>query len=337
MSRTARPSEDASSPNDTLKDILSSNNTSDNVKGAALPAPDDVINGNGTLGIVPSDSEACYKRKHLRETAGSTECKPLDGVSDDCVLVYDGTLEGFLTCIFRCFESKVYPSEISPQNEAQPSLLSETVNVETSKELAFRVRDGIASKLGKDEFNRILLGFLSDDPQRGIKLLRYIRIAMHEGRYAFCNHANPYVADYERLWTQVSNERHHMLQFARFAELENGVFICKIAPNANVVPAMMGHFTNRFNTESFIIFDEVHDIAGVYSNGDWCMVETDSLNLPQESEDEKRYSAMWRTFYNTICNEQRLNPKLRSGWMPKRFWGNITEMIDEIPDDLRRK
>ena len=240
--------------------------------------------------------------------------------------VYDGSLEGFLTAVFRAFELKVTPFAITTRERLQPSLFGEDVTVDTSLELAARVQAGIEAKLGKQEFRFIIMSFLSDDPGREMTILRYLQLAMRRGKYTYCDHANPIVAAHEALWGYVSQEAHHMVQFARFAEMEGGVYFARINPNANVVPLIMEHFAQRFNVMPFVIYDEGHGIAGVSRDGEWRLVGTDSLSLPEQSEDEKRYRAMWIGFYNAICNEERRNHALRSSWMPKRFWENICEV-----------
>lgn len=245
---------------------------------------------------------------------------------DNPTLLYDGTIEGYYTAVFTSFEHKLEPFDICTEDSPRLSLFSETVAIETSPELARRVDTGLARKLGADEAQRVRLAFLSDEPGHEIELFRYIRLAMRKGRYAFCDHADPIVDAYEHLWRQVSNERHRMLQFVRFAEMEGGVYFAQINPNANVVPVMMEHFARRFNTQPFIIYDEVHKIAGVSGNGDWTLVQTDEITIPAKTGREEAYSRMWRSFYDTICNQERLNPALRRNFMPKRLWKNITEV-----------
>lgn len=262
------------------------------------------------------------------------ECQPYTQASKrqtNNTYVYDGSLEGYLTCVFTAFERKETPVSIVSQDFGQMSFFSEDEFIDTSIPKAARVLKGLQQKLGRDEAERIKLAFLSDDPQRGIKLLKYIQIAMRKGRYAFCDHTNTIVAEYEKLWRRVSNERHSMLQFARFRELEGGIYFSKINPNANVVPVMMEHFARRFNTQPFMIYDEVHHIAGISQNGEWQLVAVDNLDLPATTNGEESYRAMWRTFYDTICNRERLNPNLRRQWMPKRLWSNICEVTDELP------
>jgi hypothetical protein len=79
--------------------------------------------------------------------------------------------------------------------------------------------------------------------------------------------ANPAVADLLRLVKHAGNESERMRQFVRFSHLENGVWFARVNPNANVVPLIMGYFAARLNDQPFIIYDEVHNLAGVYEGG----------------------------------------------------------------------
>lgn len=241
------------------------------------------------------------------------------------VMCYDGTLEGFLSCIFRCFVEHVEPESIEAETELQERLFCETWTIETNQEHAERVRKGIAVHLTSEEYERVRCAWLSDNPERGVIILRYLALAFNYGRHVFTDLTNPKVAAFEYLWKAVSNERHRFLEFSRFTKLEGGIYFSRINPNANVVPLIMGHFSARFNTHPFIIYDEVHHLAGVYDMKTWCLVPTDELNLPPAAEGDEIWNDMWRDFYNTICNYERFNPALRTQLLPQRLWRNLTE------------
>lgn len=138
--------------------------------------------------------------------------------------------------------------------------------------------------------------------------------------------AHPAVGPLVRLARAVGNERHRMMQFLRFEHLEGDVWFARCNPNANVVPLLMDWFSERFNTQAFIIYDETHNIAGVYSGADWQLVKTDRITLPARAADEQTMQRAWKRFYHTIAVESRYNPELRRQFMPKRLWKNITEM-----------
>lgn len=45
----------------------------------------------------------------------------------------------------------------------------------------------------------------------------------------------------------------------------------------------------------------------------------------------------WKRFYDAVSIKDRYNPELQRSFMPKRLWGNITEMQERIPDNSLRR
>jgi probable DNA metabolism protein len=258
----------------------------------------------------------------------------INPVMDEVQLVYlyDGSLEGLFTSIFEAFRRKQEPVNIVQDGLIQQSLLHSYIPIETQQDLAERVRDGILNKLGNDSYTRIKRVFLSADPIKGGALLRYLMITMRKGSRSCFYLANPAVVAFEELHKQVANEAHHFLQFVRFAQLNNGVYYSRIEPQASVVPLIMDHFASRFNVQPFIIYDKVHDMAGVFDTERWWLVDANDIQLPTKSHAEDEFQSLWQTFYDTIAIEERKNPTCQRNFMPKRFWGN---MCEHIPAQLR--
>lgn len=239
---------------------------------------------------------------------------------------YDATLEGFFSAVFSAYARHEYPQHICATGAVQPALGQEIFDVPTSSSQAERVRIGLTKKGGYELFRKVKYAFLSSDPQREDALFAYIVKAMQEGRRIHRDAACPCVAAVEGFVREVMGEREHMYQFARFEELEGGVFFARINPKANVVPIMMSHFVERFSVQPFIIYDETHHIAGVYDMQTTSFVSCDDLNLPECTSSEELCQQLWKTFYDSLSHEQRYNPDLRRSFMPKRFWKNITEI-----------
>jgi hypothetical protein len=144
--------------------------------------------------------------------------------------------------------------------------------------------------------------------------------------------AHPAVARFEAILNYVANECEKARQFVRFAELEGGLYFSVFKPRANVIPLVMGHFAARFNVQPFIIHDPVHDIAGVYDLRRWWLVQaSEALKLPPQTARETQCQDLWRTFFKSVAIEQRANPTCQRNFMPKRFWGELTEMNGVAP------
>lgn len=286
---------------------------------------------------------------------------------------YDGTLEGLLSAVFEAYVRREDPQDVTAQAALQPRLGQTVRFVETDMERAVRVQRGIKRVCGHAAYDAVMRASLSDDPSAGTVVYRFVRYAMAAKRPHDCTGcrrrgscsgpmassqptdslgcsgkargsvlndlAHPAVEPLHRLVRSVGNERHHMVQFLRFEHLENGVWLARCNPKASVVPLLMDWFAGRFNTQPFIIYDEVHHLAGVYDGGDWQLVNTEGAGdleraLPDRTADEALMSEAWRTFYKSVSIDARYHPELRRQFMPKRFWKNLTE-LQESPAALR--
>ncbi|MEG0505196.1 MAG: TIGR03915 family putative DNA repair protein, partial [Raoultibacter sp.] len=143
--------------------------------------------------------------------------------------------------------------------------------------------------------------------------------------------AHPAVAPFHEINRKVYNERHLIMQFLRFEHMEGDVWFAQCNPKASVVPLLMDWFAGRFNTQAFMIYDEVHHVAGIYEGREWYLVKTDKLTVPDRSAEERVMQDAWKRFYDTIAVESRYNPELRRQFMPKRLWKNISEMKEVLP------
>lgn len=239
---------------------------------------------------------------------------------------YDESFEGFLTVVFTAYACHAVPASIQPASCAQPMLGQQVVEVATDLTLAERVKVGICNHAGFKTFCCLEKAFRSCVEGRELDLFAYIELAMSRGRKGVQDLSNEVVARTERLRLKTENEMEYMRQFVRFQLMENGVYAAVVNPRADVVPLVMGFFVERYNTQPFIIYDEVHRLAALWDLKRTSFVKTDEFSMPLRSEEESAYERLWKTFYDSISNEQRFNPDLRRAHMPKRFWKNLTEM-----------
>ena len=239
---------------------------------------------------------------------------------------YDGSLEGFLSAVFDAYAYHVIPFAIEAAGNVQLALGIQVLDVKTDASHAERVRIGICNRAGHEAYQKVKKAFLASEEGRELVIFKYIMQCMACGRQVLNALDDAVVAEVERLARRVANEQEDMYQFVRFEQLETGLFYAVINPRNNVLPLIMGHFCARFNTQPFVIYDEAHKIAGVYDKRRQYLVPSPELNVPASSPDEQLYQQLWKTFYDSLSNEQRYNPDLRRNFMPKRFWRNLTEM-----------
>lgn len=295
---------------------------------------------------------------------------PSPEIYDEVAYAYDGTLEGLLSAIFAAYANHEYPSDVAPARLLQPRLGQRVAYIDTNEPHAKRVAAGIRRQCGSYSFEAVKRASLSDEPDAGTAAYRFVRYAMDEQKRrdcaacrksascpgargkgpcpkrraaAFSDISHPAVEPLFKITRAINNECEHMRQFIRFQHLGDGqaqdLWFARCNPKASVVPLIMPHFVGRFSVQPFIIYDEVHHMAGVYDGGDWYLVNTGSaenltLPLPDPTAEEQLYSEAWRTFYRCVSIDARYNPELRRHFMPKRFWKNLTEM-QETPAALR--
>jgi probable DNA metabolism protein len=95
--------------------------------------------------------------------------------------LYDGTFEGFLTCIHaHYYEEKA--SGIYRRENYQANMLSGSRFIETDEEKAVRVYEAIERKISKEDLRRIYRVFLSSNKAKENILLRTFCLGSGKGR-----------------------------------------------------------------------------------------------------------------------------------------------------------
>lgn len=286
---------------------------------------------------------------------------PSSSEAPSLAYLYDGTLEGLLTAVFNAYARREDPSDIMSPEHIQPRLGQKLFQVKTDYSLAQRVQRGVIRACGHGAFSAVKYASLSDDPNAAIAIYRFIRYAMKVNRPGHCDTCpqnggcngqcrllrkkgsilsemtNPIVEPIVRLSRAVDNERHRILQFLRFQHLEGDLWLARCNPSASVIPLVMDHFVGRFNTQPFIIYDEIHNLSGVYEGRQWYLVKSDCLVAPPTTADEEAMAEAWRRFYQAISIESHYNPELRRQFMPKRLWRNLTEFQMSQESDTQPK
>ena len=255
---------------------------------------------------------------------------------EDVAYLYDDTLEGLLSAVFLAYERHEVPLDVVPSERFEPRLGQSAIAVETDFARAERVRRGVVRICGRRAFTAIMRASTCDDPDTGTIIYRFVRYAMarpsnRHSHPILDELTTPEVVDLHRLEKHAINECEKMRQFVRFSHLENGIWFARVNPNASVVPLVMGHFTGRFNDQPFIIYDEAHEIAGVYDGFTWELVRGQAANVPEATARDRQIQDAWKRFYDVLSIDARYNPELRRHFMPVRFWKNLTEMRPETP------
>lgn len=262
--------------------------------------------------------------------------------------LYDGTYSGLLCCVYAHYYVEK-ATGISREGEYQTNLLHSSVRVETDEEKAEKVYRAIRDKLGQFSLRRSYLAFLSCDPNKEMKLLRYLIFGFRTGPGFNKLHGHPDVFAVQELETKVYAERHRYLGILRFSvivsgggrsetpnpdgqmEMENDqpgeVLYAQVEPDNDLLELMVEHFLDRYRSEPFIIHDLKREKAVFASGGQWYIAPLERGVTVQLAQGEIFYRAMWKRYFEAIAIRERTNPRCQKAYMPIRYWSHLTEKL----------
>lgn len=239
--------------------------------------------------------------------------------------LYDGSFEGFLTCIyFHYYEEKA--TGIFTSVNYQPSMLNSFLEVKTDIEKSTKVYDAINKKISSYDLQRIYRVFLSSVENKEMLLLNYIRLGFKKGSKLSLLHGNPYVSPVEKAEKKVTNEVHRLLGLIRFSVLEGEILYAMLEPDHDILEFLAKHFTDRYKNDPFIIHDKKRDKALISYERQWYISNFTNDNIPIFSKNEEEYRSLWKKYFQTIAIKERTNPKCQKNFMPIRYWQHLTEI-----------
>ena len=240
---------------------------------------------------------------------------------------YDGTFEGFLTCVHAHYYQSP-ATEILSREPEQIRLLDPVTLLITEEDKARKVYEAIEKKMSPFDLKRIYRGFASSEEGKEMDLLRYILLGFRMGRKVSSLHGDPVVRRTELLEGKVSMEIHRFLGLVRFSSLEQGVLYSAIQPDHDILEFLGNHFCQRLPEELFVIHDRNRDKAVIGNRGSWILqaIDQDQLRMLGEAGcQEREIRDLWRLYFQTIAIRERTNPRCQKNFMPSRYWKNLTE------------
>lgn len=245
------------------------------------------------------------------------------------ILLYDGSFEGLLCCVFRIYEQKIKVFRVQQISDPINDLFAETINIITESQKAERVWSGIMRIAGAKSIQRILYSFLAEIKGEEYNIIRYIQYLIDSKKNIEDNISHPVVQRMDDVLKMVSRERHRMKAFVRFELLKDNIFYASIEPDFNVLPLIKDHFKNRYADQEWIIYD-VKRNYGLYYN--LKEVQQITLEISPKSktenifqEEEVLYQELWKGYFKHTNIESRKNSALHVRHVPKRYWSRLTE------------
>lgn len=235
----------------------------------------------------------------------------------------DGSFEGILTAVFEAYEKKEEPEAILIKDCCQMPLGIEIREIETDLQKSNRVWKGIVQKISHEVLEMLYRVFLSNHPEAGFYIYRYIRIGLTLGPKVINYLQHPDVLIVRDLSRKVYGEMHLFLGILRFKKLKNGIFYAQYEPDHNITILLTDHFASRLSDQPWIIHDIKRKCFAVYNTRE-VVLSHGELPFSVDGESEE-FEILWKKYFKTIAIESRRNPKLQRSFMPGRYWNHLVE------------
>ncbi|GLR16543.1 TIGR03915 family putative DNA repair protein [Portibacter lacus] len=248
-------------------------------------------------------------------------------------LVFDGSYEGFLTCIFEMYIQKINDCTVVEQDHHQSKIFGEAIIVSTNEQHAERIINGIKDKTSKKVLAFIYSVFLQESTQIHNDLVYFIKMIFDGKAYKISDFGDSRILRLHKAKKMMGREVHRMHAFVRFQQLKDDLYVAIVNPDFNVLPLIGKHFKDRYPTMEWLIYDTKRSYGIFHSEGKIDVVNFEEhIDLYQEkirhenlSSDELSYQKMWQAYFQSVNIKERNNTKLHERHVPRRYWTYLVE------------
>lgn len=237
--------------------------------------------------------------------------------------LYDGTFEGFLTCIYFHYKDK-NATGIYNVMSYQQSIVNEYRIIKTDEEKAETVSEAINNKISREAYINVFYCFLSNFENKEKIILEFLIFAFKYGKNTMNFFSHEKVLPINETYIKVSREEHKFLGILRFSDI-GGILYSRFSPDNDILILITDHFADRYKYEKFIIHDEKRKKAAVYSDGFWEIKENVIIENPEFSKDEKIIQSLWKQYFTDLAIKERTNINLQFQFVPWRYRKNMAE------------
>lgn len=238
------------------------------------------------------------------------------------VVLCDAGFEGLLTGLYWAFKLKAENLWVS--EHYRPTLFEEPAYFPSTEDIAEGMRLRIEKRFGNEVVEKLYWSSLSEVEDLGPAWMRFFKEAgKYKGSVLGAAFLDGALYELVRYGSMVQREHHRLLGLVRFKEVSPQVFFSAVRPVYNILGPLSQHFAERLSDQRWILFDEGRGRAVFYTID--AMWEA-PLEISEGLVGEDNFEGYWQTYYNAIAIEARINEKRRQGFMPKRYWSNLTEL-----------
>lgn len=176
---------------------------------------------------------------------------------------FDGSMTGLLSCVFRAFEFKEFNVIVTANPQAQTGLFDEFIHVASNDQHGQRVWQGLKQKVSSSSLRAFYYTFLSEQEAAFQTLFDFAVYVFQNQRPVDKDYGHTAVIGMSQWAKQVGREKHRMEAFVRFKKAKDGLFLSLVRPDFNVLPIISRHFQERYQDQSWLIYDEQRNY-GIY-------------------------------------------------------------------------
>ncbi len=252
-------------------------------------------------------------------------------------LLYDGSFDGFLCCIYMIYDEKIKNPFIRKESEKSQQLFENIEYVITEKQKSKRVWQGFILKTTRKQQLDIFKTFLSEIKGVENTLFKYIQTVFNDNAKYLTDYGNKDILKISQVAKMVGREKHRMEAFVRFILTKDNIYIATVTPDFNVLPLIIPHFKDRYADQKWVIYDVKRNYGIFY---DLKTVETitmdyfsklnHSISKEAYADEENSFQELWYTYYKNVNITSRKNKKLHHQHLPKRYWKYLTEKRKDL-------
>jgi len=255
-------------------------------------------------------------------------------VEAESTIAHDGSIPGFLCACADMLNAREPIPKIVRADEPE-GLFEARCTALRDDDRAMRLWKRLNRRFGPAPLRLLLEAFMSDMPGADSAVACAMRRLWIEGASVLHDLSAASMLMVEKAALRAREEGHRMCGLVRFSELTDGSWYATIRPACDVLILIGDHFAARFATMRFAIHDPARGSAIMHEPGQpWSLVGDFSLDhhiatdgMPF-SDAEHRIRELWRAYHQSIAIASRVNPRLQSSHMPKRYWNELIEMAE---------
>jgi len=239
------------------------------------------------------------------------------------IMVYDGTFEGFLTCVYKVINENQHVEKITSDKQIQTTFDTQLIFI---RRATYEFCKIMAALENSHDLLNIRYAHSSCNENKGIIILNYIKLIIEYGKNAKFLLNNKIVIAFMDICKKAQLECHRLKGFLRFSDTANDIYYAKIEPDNDIVQFLMPHFISRYRYQKFVIHDIKRNIVGVYDTKKSLVFQNGTKLFINLTEHEENIQKLFKTYYNTINIAVRKNTKQKLSFMPKRYHKHLVEI-----------